>query len=96
MNMELWPLAINSRDAVAAREVRAPELDLPVRRGWLQKFLSWFKRSRRPRAIGKLSELNSYLLRDVGVSPDDIAAEKWFWRGGWGEISSIRDRHRRW
>ena len=94
--MELWPLAIDSRDAVAARAVKDREQDLPVPRGWLQKFLSWFRRSGHPRAISELSELNSHLLRDVGVSQDYIAAEKWFWRGGWGEISSVRDRHRRW
>ena len=96
MNMELWPLAINSRDAVAAREVKDREQDLSVRRGWLRKFLSWFRRSGHPRAIGELSELNSHLLRDVGVSQDDVEAAMRFWRVGWGEISSIRDRHRRW
>lgn len=43
MNMELWPLAINSRDAVATREVKDPEQDLAVPRGWFLKFLSWFQ-----------------------------------------------------
>ena len=96
MNMEPWPLAINSRDAVAAREVKNREQDLPMPRGWLRKFLPWFTRSRRPRAVGELSELNSHLLRDVGVSQEDVEAAMRFWRGGWGEISSIRDRNRRW
>ena len=89
--MELWPLALDSRSTAATHDVA----EKPVPRDWLRRFLSRFRRSYQPRAKGELSELNRYLLRDIGVSMQDVEAANWLWRGGWGEISSIRDRHRR-
>jgi uncharacterized protein YjiS (DUF1127 family) len=69
--------------------------DDDVGRGWLPGLLSRFKRSRRRRAVDDLSALNSRLLRDIGIVEDDVEAAKWFWCGGWGEITSIRNRRDR-
>ena len=67
-----------------------------IGRGWLPRLLSRLKRSRRWRAADDLSRLNSRLLRDIGIVENDVEAAKWFWRGGWGEITSIRNRRDRW
>ena len=67
-----------------------------IRRGWLRQWLSRFRRSLALRAVDELSTLNSRLLRDIGIAEDDVDTAKWFWRGGWGEITSIRNRRDRW
>lgn len=36
-------------------------------------FARWREHSRRRRMLGNISHLNAYLLRDIGLSPDDIA-----------------------
>jgi uncharacterized protein YjiS (DUF1127 family) len=42
----------------------------------------WSARSRQRRALGHLAELNSHLLKDIGVTPDEASREagKWFWQ----------------
>jgi uncharacterized protein YjiS (DUF1127 family) len=44
----------------------------------------WSARSRQRRALGHLAELNSHLLNDIGVTPDEALREaaKWFWQPG--------------
>ena len=45
-------------------------------------FRLWFARSSQRRALSDLSECNSHLLADIGVTPDQAAREasKWFWQ----------------
>jgi uncharacterized protein YjiS (DUF1127 family) len=42
----------------------------------------WSARSRQRRALGDLAELNSHLLKDIGITPDEASREaaKWFWQ----------------
>jgi uncharacterized protein YjiS (DUF1127 family) len=42
----------------------------------------WSARSRQRRALGDLAELNSHLLKDIGVTPNEAFREagKWFWQ----------------
>jgi uncharacterized protein YjiS (DUF1127 family) len=46
--------------------------------------LTWIGRGRRRRALRDLAARvnDPHLLRDIGVSPDDVAIEreKWFWQ----------------
>jgi uncharacterized protein YjiS (DUF1127 family) len=42
----------------------------------------WCARSRQRRALSDLSDCNSHLLADIGITPDAAAREaaKWFWQ----------------
>jgi len=40
---------------------------------WLRTaFTSWRKRAARRRTLQSISELDAYLLRDIGLSPEDV------------------------
>jgi uncharacterized protein YjiS (DUF1127 family) len=43
--------------------------------GWLRTLRFWIGRRRQRRAFGELSELNNYLLRDIGVPEDELVHE---------------------
>jgi uncharacterized protein YjiS (DUF1127 family) len=43
--------------------------------GWLRMLRDWIDQRRRGRKFGELTELNNYLLRDIGVPRDDISQE---------------------
>jgi uncharacterized protein YjiS (DUF1127 family) len=50
--------------------------------GWLRTLGFWIDRSRQRSQLGELAELNSYLLKDIGVSREEAMreAEKPFWQ----------------
>ena len=71
------------RDGIAAAPVAAPLLRfLPEKLA--ATTLTWIVRRRRRRALRDLAaHVNDpHLLRDIGVSPDDVTVEreKWFWQ----------------
>jgi uncharacterized protein YjiS (DUF1127 family) len=43
--------------------------------GWLLTLRFWIGRRRRQRKFGELTELNNYLLRDIGVPQDNASHE---------------------
>jgi uncharacterized protein YjiS (DUF1127 family) len=43
--------------------------------GWLRTLRFWIGRRRRRRKFGELTELNNYLLRDIGVPQDNASHE---------------------
>ena len=49
---------------------------------WLRTLGFWIDRSRQRSQLGELAELNSYLLKDIGVSREEAMreAEKPFWQ----------------
>jgi uncharacterized protein YjiS (DUF1127 family) len=53
---------------------------------WLARLSSriglWCARSRQRRALSDLSECNSHLLLDIGITPEAASREaaKWFWQ----------------
>jgi uncharacterized protein YjiS (DUF1127 family) len=43
--------------------------------GWLRTLRFWIGQRRQRREFGELTELNNYLLRDIGVPQDDASHE---------------------
>ena len=54
--------------------------NLPINLSVLMR--GWIARSHRRRTLGRLTELNDHLLKDIGLSRDTALREaaKWFWQ----------------
>ena len=69
-------------EAVGKRTFRQQSVSSSSIGAWLRTLELWIDRSRQRRQLGELAELNSYLLKDIGVSREEAMreAEKPFWR----------------
>jgi uncharacterized protein YjiS (DUF1127 family) len=69
-------------EAVGKRSFRQQSASSSSVGGWLRTLGFWIDRSRQRSQLGELAELNSYLLKDIGVSREEAMreAEKPFWR----------------
>jgi len=70
------------REASGTRTFRQQSVSSRSVGGWLRTLGFWIDRSRQRRQLGELAELNSYLLKDIGVSREEAMreAEKPFWQ----------------
>ena len=69
-------------EAVGKRSFRQQSASSSSEGGWLRTLGFWIDRSRQRSQLGELAELNSYLLKDIGVSREEAMreAEKPFWQ----------------
>jgi uncharacterized protein YjiS (DUF1127 family) len=70
------------REVAGKRTFRQQSVSSSSVGGWLRTLGFWIDRSRQRRQLGELAELNSYLLKDIGVSREEAMreAEKPFWQ----------------
>jgi len=70
------------REATGKRTFHQQSVSSSSIDAWLRTLGFWIDRSRQRRQLGELAELNSYLLKDIGVSREEAMreAEKPFWQ----------------
>ena len=70
------------REPAGLRALRQQCVSSSSASSWLRTLEFWIERSRQRRQLGELAELNSYLLKDTGVSREDALreSEKPFWQ----------------
>jgi uncharacterized protein YjiS (DUF1127 family) len=69
-------------EAVGKRSFRQQSASSSSVGEWLRTLGFWIDRSRQRGQLGELAELNSYLLKDIGVSREEAMREaaKPFWQ----------------
>ncbi|MDT7713878.1 MAG: hypothetical protein QOG46_2797 [Pseudonocardiales bacterium] len=76
MATRLKPASVLYRPGSVGEKVPRPQFIWSTTAlGWLRTLRFWIGRRRQRRRFGELTELNDYLLRDIGVAQDEALHE---------------------